>query len=266
MKNKFILTLLLILLVSAGFASPARADEIALAQTVQASQTAEYPIELRNDTAASHEYGLTLSGLPDALAASFTQGGPQLDKVSVAANSFTMLTLRIEVPADTAIGHYTAQFSASRDDGIPLMHPLSLNVENTYAVQIVSQSLNLNTFSGQEFTFEITAANRGAAALTNLALAVEAPAKWIVSTDPATLSSLETGAQATIQVRVQVPASQVARDQDLKLSLTSDQTTSPESAIMVRVQKSPTFFYGALGIMLLAVGGVLIYFRSKGRR
>ena len=266
MKIKFLFPLLLLLFASVWIVSPAKADEIALAQTVQASQTAEYQIELRNDTAADHEYSLSLSGLPEILVGSFTQGGPRLEKITVPANSYGQVTLHIEVPADTPIGHYTAEFSATREDGQTLIYPLSLTVENTYALQIASQSLNLNTFSGQEFSFDVTAANRGAAPVTNLALAVEAPQKWIVTTDPATLPNLEPGTETTIHARVLVPASQVASDQSLKLVLTSDQTTSPESALTVRVQKSPTFFYVALGLMALAVGGVFLYFRSKGRR
>ena len=176
------------------------------------------------------------------------------------------MTLHIEVPAETPVGHYTGQFSAIRDDGQVLINPLGLTVENTYALQIVSQSLNLTSFSGQTFTFDITAANSGAAPLTNLALAVDAPAKWIVTSDPAVLPSLEPGAQAVIQAQVAIPASQVARDQELKLTLASDQITSPESNLTVRVQKSPTFFYVALAVMGLAIGGVFLYFRSKGRR
>ncbi len=266
MKRKYLLIFFVILLGSAWIVSPARADGIALAQTVQASQMAEYQLELRNDTTASHEYSLSLTGLSEKLTASFSQGGPLLNKVAVAANSFEEFFLRIEVPADTPIGHYTAQVIATREDGLLFAFPLALNVENTYAIQIISQNLNLTTFSGQEFTFDITAMNSGAAPITNVSLSVNVPAKWITQIEPAPLSTLEPGVQAVFHCRVVVPASQVAADQTLKLVLISDQAASPESTLVVRVQKSPTFFYVALAVMGLAIGGGLLYFRLKGRR
>ena len=266
MKAKLFLSSLLLALVIFLAVSPAKADGIALSQTVQASQTAVYRLEVQNDTAVDHEYSLSLDGLPNTLVASFSQGGPLVDKVLVAANGYGSLTLNVDVPTDTPVGHYTAQVNVTRDDGQTLTYPLSLTVENTYALQIVSQSTNLNAFSGQEFSFDVTVANRGAAAVTNVALAVDAPAKWIVTSDPAALPSIEPGAETTVHVRAAVPSSQVAQDQKISLSLTGDQTTSPESILTVRIQKSPTFFYAALGIIALAIAGVFIYFRSQGRR
>ena len=266
MKVKLFISSLMLALVSLLAVSPAKADGIALSQTVQASQTATYQFEVQNDTAVDHTYSLALDGLPNTLVASFSQGGPLVDKIMVAANGYSALTLNVDVPTETIVGHYTAQVSITRDDGQTLNYPLSLTVENTYALQIVSQSTNLNAFSGQEFSFDVTVANQGAAAVTNATLVVDAPAKWIIVTDPATLPSIQPGDETTVHVRAAVPSSQTAQDQKISLSLTSDQTTSPDSILTVRIQKSPTFFYGALGIIGLAIAGVFLYFRSQGRR
>jgi len=266
MKIKTILPALLVLVVSICAVSPALADGIALAQTVQAGQTAEFTFELRNESAADHLYDLSVNGLPESMAVSFAQNGPLVESVSIAAQDHVQIVLRVDVPADTSVGNYTGQISAVRDDGRTVDLPLSLAVENAYALRIVSQSLNLTAFSGQEFTFDVTALNSGAAPVANASLVVDAPPKWIVQVDPASLSKLETGAEALFHVRMLVPASQAAQDQNLTLVLSSDQVTSPESPLTVRVQKSPTFFYAAGGLMILAVAGVLLYFRSKGRR
>lgn len=265
MKKLF--SLLLISLTLFGFgAARVRADEITLAQTVQAGQMAEVPLEIHNDTATEHSYSLALSGLPDALTATFTQGGPVLDSVTVPANSYGQVTLRVQVPRETPVGHYAAQFSATRDDGSALTHPVTLNVANTYALQIASQNVNANAFAGQEFTFAATAANTGAAPVTNLSLGVDTPAKWITQIDPPSVDQLAPGAEATFQVRVLVPSSQVTIDQPVPLSLSSDQVSSPESKLLVRVQKSPNYLFAAGGLMLAAVAGVFIYVKRKGRR
>lgn len=244
----------------------ARADEISLSQTVQASQTAVYQFELHNETAVVHDYDLALTGLPYGLTASFSQGGPLLNRVAVQPDAYSVVEVHVEVPADTAVAHYAAQFSATRDDGETLTQPLTLNVESTYAIQIVNQSLNVTAFSGQEFAFDVTAANTGAAPITNIGLTITAPAKWIAHTDPASVTALEPGAEATFHATVLVPSSQVSIDQEIQLAIVSEQTTSQASSLMVRVQKSPSFIYIALGLMALAVTAVVIYVRRKGRR
>jgi uncharacterized membrane protein len=174
--------------------------------------------------------------------------------------------MQVAVPVETAVAHYQAQFSATRDDGQTFFQPMTLAVENTYAVKIASQSLNVSAFSGQEFGFDVTAVNSGAAALDNLSLTVDAPAKWVIQTTPMVVPKLEQGAEMTMHVQVLIPASQVTGDKSLQLTLTSDQTTSPASSLTVRVQKSPTFLYAALGLMGLAITAVIVYFRRKGRR
>lgn len=266
MKIKSLFPFLLVLIASAWIVSPAFADEIALAQTVQAGQTAEFTFGVRNDTADENQYTLTLTGLPEDMAVNFSLNGPLIESISVPPQDTVQVRLRVEVPADTPVGHYSGQISAVRDDGQAIGIPLSLSVENTYALNVVSQSLNLTSFSGKEFSFDVTGANSGAAPVTNVTLIVNAPPKWNVSMDPSSLSSMGPGAEAIFHVRVLVPASQAPQDQTLSLALLSDQTASPERSLTVRVQKSPTFFYAALGLMALAVGGVLIYFRSRGRR
>ncbi len=262
---KYILSFL-ILVTLLGGVSLARADEAALAQTVSAGQTAVYQIEIHNETAVTHDYALSLTGLPDGLTTTFTQGGPLVNQITVAANEYGLVTIRVDVGMETAVAHYTAHFTAVRDDGDSLTLPVTLNVENTYAVKIVSQNQNVSALSGQSFTFDATAANSGAAAVTNLVLTAGVPAKWIVQTDPVSIPTLEPGAEAAFHVTVQVPSSQTSTDQEIKLALTSDQTTSPDSALMVRVQKSPMFLYVATAVMGLAIVGAFITFRRKGRR
>jgi len=264
---KRIISLLMFSLICFSFgATLIQADEVTLAQTAQAGLTAQYPLEIHNETTADHSYQLAVTGLPDTLTVAFTQGGPLLNSVTVPANGYGEVTLRVDIPTDTPVGHYTAQFSAARDDGVTLVYPLSLNVKNTYALKISGQAANVNAFSGQEFNFEVTAANTGAAAVTNVALKVDAPPKWIVRLDPPAVDRLEPGQSVGFKARVLVPASQTSIDQPLSLSLTGDQITSSKSDLTVRVQKSPNYLIASGMIIVLSMAGVFVYFKIKGRR
>jgi len=244
----------------------AQADSIALAQNVQAGETASFTVEVRNETTNSHTYTPTLAGLTDGLGVSFTQGGPVVEKIDVPAQSADQIVIRVETKPETPVGSYSGLFATTRDDGATTQMALALTVENTYALQITSQSLNLSAFSGQEFTFDLTAVNSGATAISHAALQTEVPGKWIVQTDPAQVDSLAPGASIAFHTRVLVPPSQMAIDQPLKLTVRSDQTSSPDITVIVRVQKSPNFLYGAGALIFLAIAGVFVYFRRKGRR
>ena len=242
------------------------ADAITLAQTVQAGGMGQYLVELANETPDSHTYRLAARGLPDGLALTFVQTGPVIEAVTLAPHKYGLVTLRVGVPSDTGVGRYVGAVVATRDDGEELIIPIVLNVENTYAIEIISQNMNVTTFRGQTFAFDVTAANTGAATLTDVSLAVDAPATWDVQVDPATVSSLDPGAEATYHASVTVPTSQTAMDQSVLLSMHSDQVDGAQSSLSVRVQNNPRYLAVAGGIVAIGIAGVVFYFRVSGRR
>lgn len=262
----FLFAVLALVVIFSHVPQGALADEAILSQTTQAGQPAVYTLELHNETTSEHVYRLMLAGLPESMTVTFTGSGPVMESVSIAANSYGQITLHVGVPAETTVGHYTATLTATRDDNTALTLPIALNVENTYAVQITSQNVNINTFSGQEFTFEVAASNTGASPVTNLGLVVTTPARWVAQVEPNIVNQLDPGSSVTFAVRVLVPATQAAIEQNLTMMVTSDEITSAETSLPVRVQTSPNFFLYAGLVSLAALVGVFVYFRVKGRR
>ncbi len=261
---------LLALLLTAGATAlipgAAAADTVTSVQSAQAGATASYQLELTNDGPAAHDYRLQVTGMPTAAAATFVQDGPVLETVTLEPGAGTVLTLRVEVPADTALGRHAGAITATRDDGTTLTFPIVLNVENTFSLKIVGQSSNVTTFSGKEFTFDLTAANTGAAPLTNLAAQVDAPSSWSVRSDPGSTPELAPGAETVFHISVLVPTSQAALDQPVPLQVTSDQASSETGTLAVRVQTNPNYIPIAAGVVAVALVGTGLYFRAKGRR
>lgn len=266
MTKKLILICLLWTMALIPTATVVNADTIALEQTIQAGSAAQIALKLSNDTSMSHDYAFTITGFPPGVTVGFIQNGTITDSVSLAANSATTLQLRLVIAPETAVGQYVGQISADRDDGSSLIMPLVLNVENTYALQIVSQTLNATTFSGQEFTFNVTGLNSGAAVVTNATLQFDLPARWIVQVEPKLSAQVEPGTQVEYTVRITVPATQAALDQSLTFAWVSDQVTSADASLNVRVQDNPNFLPIATGVGVLAILGVFFYFRKQGRR
>jgi len=198
--------------------------------------------------------------------ATFTQGGPVVDHVTIPAQQASHIFIRIETTRKTPIGNYDIHFVTTRDDGNVLQIPLTLLVDKTFALQIIGQSLNATVFSGKDFNFDVQARNSGAAPVDNVALQVDAPTKWIVQVDPARVAQLAQDETVTFHVYVTTPPSQTAIDQPLSFTVVSDQVHTDARELVVRVQKSPSYLFASAGIMLFAVGGVFVYFRRKGRR
>lgn len=260
-----LLTLLLLIMLGVT-AVTVNADSIALEQTVQAGAAGHVTLEMSNDTAVSHDYTLSLSGYPDGVTMQFVQDGTSADRVTLLPNNKSRIEIAIAVGAVTPVGRYTGQIDASRDDGASLTMPLVLNVANTYALQIISQTLNMTTFSGGEFTFNVSGMNTGAAAVTHAVLSLDLPARWIAQIDPQTSAQIDPGTQVDYSVHIIVPSTQAALDQPLTFALTSDQAVSADASLLVRVQDNPNFLPIAAGVGLLAILAVFFYFRTQGRR
>ncbi|MCA9911954.1 MAG: hypothetical protein KC496_01335 [Anaerolineae bacterium] len=256
----------LLLLLVLGVATGVYAEDSALLATVNAGQTAEYAFEIRNDSAESHDYALSVEDLPADMQATFTQDGPVVDTVTIEAGGYQAITLRVDVPVGSTIGRFPAVIYANREDGQSLQIPITLNVENTYALRITSQNLNINTFSGQEFTLTVTASNTGAAGVTNVQVTADLPNKWLARMEPQVIDQLAPNESATFTVHILVSPAQIAIDQQIPLVINSDQTSSPEAMVFVRVQNSPDYLIYAVIVAVLAIGGAVIYFRLQGRR
>lgn len=253
--------------IAAGTApTPAWADTVRPAAVAQAGTSTSLTLALANETSAPHSYDLTATGLPAGMTVTFAQAGPTVANVRVGAHATVPVTLQVRVPAGARLGSVDATFVARREDGTLVEAPFTLDVQSTYALKITSASKNVTTFSGQEFTFDVAVVNSGAADATNLKPSLDMPAKWVLMSDPPSISNLGPGKEAVFHLRVTVPASQVAIVQPVKVSVASDQANSPVSPVSVRVQNNPVYLPIAAGVVLIALAALAIYFRRKGRR
>jgi uncharacterized membrane protein len=247
-------------------ATPVWADTVRPAAIAQAGTTATLAMALVNETSAPHSYELTATGLPTGMTVTFSQSGPVVTSVKVGPQASTPVTLRVQVPADARLGSADIKFVARRDDGTSVEAPFTLDVESTYALKITSASRNVSTFSGQDFALDVAVVNNGAADATNLKPSLDMPPKWVLVSDPPAIPNLGPGKEAVFHLKVTVPASQVAIDQPVKVSVGSDQVSSPSSPVSVRVQNNPVYLPIAGGVVLIALVALVVYFRRKGRR
>lgn len=247
-------------------AAPAFADSARPAAVAQAGGDTTISFSIENQTSVAQSYELTATGLPTDVGTTFLlSDGSASARLQVPANATGVVSARFQVPGDVAPGAYVADLTARRSDGTAVSLPFELDVQNRFALKITSIPANLATFSGQDFSFDVTVANTGGADLTGLTPVVDAPQKWVVRSDPAT-ATLSPGAEATFHLTVTVPASQVAIDQPVSVTLKADQVESAPGSVAVKVQSNPVFYPIAAAVVVVAIIIVAVYFRQKGRR
>lgn len=247
-------------------AVPAWADTLHPALVAQAGTTAELAFDINNETAQQHSYELTATGLPSGVTVQFVQDDSLVTGVDAEPNTAVPVSLRVHVATGAQIGSVELTFVARRDDEVTIEAPFTLDVRSIYALSITGAPKNASAFSGQEFGFDVTVTNGGAASATNLQPVLDMPSKWVMISDPPSIASLDPGGEAVFHLMVTVPASQVAIDQPVSVSVSSDQTLSEAVPVAVRVQSNPVYLPVAGGVVLAALAAVIIYFRRKGRR
>ncbi|PKQ16968.1 MAG: hypothetical protein CVT67_02140 [Actinobacteria bacterium HGW-Actinobacteria-7] len=253
-------------MLSLSLAVPAWADSVRPAITVQAGSSASLTFQLTNDTSVEHSYELTTTGLPGRATATFAETGPVVTAIKVGAGKTAQVNMRVQVLPEAALAISEVTFVTRRDDGAVVRTPFGLEVQSTYALRITSASKSVSTFSGQDFKLDMVVANAGAAAVTNVLPKLEMPPKWVLVSDPQFVPNLDPGKEAVFHLTITVPASQVAIDQPVSVGVAGDQTASPASPVTVRVQNNPVYLPVAGGVVIIALGAVVIYFRRKGRR
>lgn len=261
-----ILSTLALVAVIALPAGVAAADAIHPDVLAPAGTTAVFTTRVANESSQDHTYELACVGLPVGASATFVTSGPIVTSVAIPAHGDTAITLRVVVPADAITGSSAALLVATRNDGVKLEMPFALTVDDAFSLKIVSASKNVSAFSGQEFTLDVTALNSGTRAITNVVPQADMPSKWVLLSEPASVSQLDPGKEAVFHLRVTVPSSQVAIDQPVSVSVIGDQVSSPAADLSVRVQSNPVFLPVAGAMVFIAIAAVAVYFKRKGRR
>ena len=241
-------------------------DSFTINQNIKPGQTAEYSLEISNNSNKEQSFKLSSDGLPKLMNISFTANGPALKSITIPANDRTQLTAAVEVPINTKPGKFTGRFTAVDSKGSSSSIPFSMNVTNIHSLKIISWTTTVQAFSGQDFNFEVEILNSGISNESNITIIVDAPAKWIVQLPRIKIKNLLPGEKNKMSVKILIPSSQVAVDQIIKFHIKSDFTESTKRELTVHVQKNPVFFIPLGIIALLTIIIVFVYFKIKGRR
>ena len=271
----------------AGVTSTLTLDITTAAQAAgDVTMTSDFP-NLKGSSTTSFKYNLTLtnstneqltfsfdSTAPAGWAvAAIPQGETQATTATVDAGSTAAVSVSVNAPADATAGTYDVTVTANGGPA-PVVTALTVEITGSYTLtlQTSDQRLNANATAGGTSTLNLLVTNTGSAPLTNVKLTSTPPTSWKVTFDQPTIASIPAGsgadAQVPVVVTIQPPANAVAGDYQLTIRATSADYSSATGSVSVRttVDTSPVGLLIGIGILIVVAVGLFFVFQRYGRR
>lgn len=227
----------------------------------------EFKADLKNDSEEERSYGLSFKA-PEGWDVTFQPSyeQKQISDVRLKSGSSQGLDIQVQPPMGIAAGEYPITISAA-SNADRANADLKVVVTGSYQMEMATRTQTFNTTAtaGQESPFYVTVFNTGSAPLQNVALASNKPEGWAVTFNPATIESLEPGAQREVAMMIKPAAKAIAGDYMLSVSATQAQVTLNRD-VRVSVETPALWGWVGMGVLVLVIGGLLGLFLKLGRR
>ena len=242
------------------------AESLVSSQSGFPGQVTQFGFVFANSDTKTHNYAVQTRSLPQGFAATWFQSKQVIQQVKLLPGQMTELTLQVAIPMDAKQGGYQFQATMFRDDNHEDLTSLSLHIDNSFLLKIVSSSSNLAAFSGKNVTFPISVSNLGQKELTGIKLKLDLPHKWQATVAPDNLGVLKAGATANYQVKVSIPPTQDAGNQKITIIAQAEQAKSEAVNVMIETQKGANYLVLPIAAVIIILIGAVMYFKKQGRR
>lgn len=179
-------------------------------------------------------------------------------------------SLQLTVGASTYMpepGEYIVILEASSGDLVAKID-LTAKVTERYSLyaEPVEGRYSLNAKSGKDNIFSFVVTNEGTAPIENITFTSDKTQGWEITFNIPSISSLEAGATATVDMNIKPAAKTVSGDYMVNVWVNGKQASADKMAIRVTVETSS--IWGAVGvvIILIVVVGLIFTFIRFGRR
>jgi uncharacterized membrane protein len=219
--------------------------------------TFEYPLTIRNES--NNDMPVSLSAvIPQYAEAFFTEsaGAQQLSSLLVKAGASKDISLTVRMPPSAQPNRYPIKVTVSTT---------TLSVDTELMLDIVGQPrlrlagrdglLSFQAIAGEPQVFPLQVLNDGSAPATDIQFSGSAPFGWRLDIEPGTLSQLNVGEQAEVQLRVTPSASSLVGDYMITArSSAQGQTANSE----LRVTVNTSSMWGITGLVVIAVALIIL--------
>jgi uncharacterized membrane protein len=230
--------------------------------------TFTFDLVLQNDTAQDVTVSASATGPEGWDVEATLTGETQAASTIVEAGATQNIGVTASAPDDVPAGTYPISVEARAGERtIPA--ELGIEVTGSYSMELTTpnDALSSRGEAGSATTqaFEIT--NTGTAPLTDVTLTASAPTNWEVTTDPATVPTIEPGATQTITATITPSGEAVAGDYAIDFAAgAAEEGAEASREVRFTVETSGVWLLVGVGLIVL-IGAALFYvFRTYGRR
>jgi uncharacterized membrane protein len=227
---------------------------------------ATVPLFIQNNDAVEHSYALNIEGMANHYDWYFSSGGASARSVTVPSRANIQIDLNISLKGNPSVNADTLMVKASREDGNVNTFPIAVMINKDYVLTMNSMLGKIDIMNGKAMTLSFSIKNNGSKELTSIKLEPELPNKWIASPGSGTGINLKPGETGTLQMTIEVSASQAAGNFTAKFTAVSNEIRSEQISIPATVSSSSNMAYWMAGALLLIIAFTLVQFRKHGRR
>jgi hypothetical protein len=227
--------------------------------------TVEYRLRLTN-RGGERVFSLSTSGLPESYTATFTAQGSRVQTLRLGAGESKDLTLSVAVPAGAAANGTALSFSAVARSGSGRAEAaLGLQPTGQPRLDLAGRSWLLASES-RTVQASIVVRNPGTATAYDVAVAVEVPAGWTATVEPARVARIDPGAEATVAVTLEAPPSTADGQYVLDVNAQASGAVARERSLTLELTSPPpSRLPWVVGALLLAGGAAFLVVRMRRR-
>ena len=166
--------------------------------------------------------------------------------------------------ARVSIFNFTLKITA---DNITLYRTLYLDVTGRYGLTVETEEFSIDTYAGEEVTFDFTLKNTGTLTLTDVTCILESvPEGFEVEITPEKVSILKPGESITFTLTITVDPTKSVGDYYILLKGKANEVSTITYGLRVIVRQRETMLIVA-AVVVIVVALVLVYvYKRYGRR
>ncbi len=235
--------------------------------TVRFDSQQPYEITIDNKGKLNDEYSLKLKGLPTDWSHSFFKTSKQsvrTNNVEIDSGETKSVFFKAVPTYNSEPGEYNATLIVE-GSGQTYKKNITIELIGNYQLDVNFSNYQVSGKAGDTITTDVMIRNYGSAPITNINFEIDGPDGWETTIEPKRITNLNRGDQRRATLEIQIPEGTPSGEQRIGVKTNSDQVSSSTSLRVQVTQSSNTALIG-IGVLAIAIGGVVVLMKRVGRR
>ncbi len=230
--------------------------------------TFTFNLTLKNGTGTDQTFSFDAQGAdPNWTVSAKPAGESQAVSTVVKAGASTTVTATAQAPDGTQAGTYPFTVTAT-GGGKTAQAQLTIEITGSFTVDLSTpdQVLSTKGNAGSLTNFTIRVTNNGTAPITNVTPSATAPTGWTVTFEPATVASIDAGANQDFIAKITPTSDAITGDYNVTMTAKATEASSTATTIRFTVETPAYWWIAGIVLIVLVFAALYWVFRTYGRR